>query len=380
MNKVGNHIFFWIAYLTFIWITDSILIGPVYLLDFVIFVTIHHIFIFYSSIFVISKFSTKNIKNASISVSILLLDIALFLGLKLIYRLYIIKWLNVPPYGKHFDFIRFLTDASLWFIQYFLLALGYFYARRLLKKEADLRRSQEEKYKLKQRTWLLEQDNLRKEQAKLQAEYALLRSQINPHFLHNTLNFFYSKALHCSSELANGILTLSEIMRYSLNVGDENGSTAPLYREIEHLKNVITINQLRFNYGLNIDFIVNGNTGGIQIIPFVLITLVENAFKHGELTDKDYPLRIELTLKEDSKTIFFLTHNRKKKGPKELSHGIGIDNIRKRLQWTYRNDFTLLIKEDEEFYKTELTIRIQDKVMPGSTIQNNTLIITANNT
>jgi len=356
MNKARNHILFWLAYLVFCWITDSTLEGGLYLPDYIIYILIHPVFIFYSCVFVISKFSTKSIKDTLVSVGLLALAMAVFLGLKLFYRIYITQWLHVPPYGKPFNFYRTVTNASIWFLQYFLWALGYSYARRLVKKEADLRKSQEEKYKLEQRALLLEQDNLKKEQAKLQAEYAFLRSQINPHFLHNTLNFFYSKSLHCSRELADGILTLSEIMRYSLHVGEDNGYMVPLSKEIEHMQHVIKINQLRFNNRLNIDFAIQGDVDTVSIIPFVLITLVENAFKHGELTDPACPLTLRLSLDNTTGLFVFSTYNRKKTGPRELSHGIGMDNIRKRLQWSYGNDNTLKIKDEAEFYTTELTI------------------------
>lgn len=358
MNKARNHILFWTAYLIFCWITDSVMEGDnMYLPDYIIYILIHPVFIFYSCVFVTSKFSSKSVKDVLISIGLLALSMGVFLGLKLFYRIYFIQWLQVPPYRKPFNFYRTVANGSIWFLQYFLWALGYSYAKRLVKKEADLRKSQEEKYKLEQRALLLEQDNLKKEKTKLQAEYAFLRSQINPHFLHNTLNFFYVKSLHCSSELADGILTLSEIMRYSLHANDNNGYIVPLSKEIEHMQYVIKINQLRFSNRLNIDFTIQGDVDTVHIIPFVLITLVENAFKHGELTDPACPLTLRLSLDNDTGLFVFSTHNRKKTGPRELSHGIGMDNTRKRLQWSYGNDYTLIINDEPEFYTTELKIR-----------------------
>jgi LytS/YehU family sensor histidine kinase len=130
----------------------------------------------------------------------------------------------------------------------------------------------------------------------------------------------------------------------------------PLSKEIEHMQHVIKINQLRFNNRLNIDFTIQGDVDTISIIPFVLITLVENSFKHGELTDPACPLTLRLSLNNNTGVFVFSTYNRKKTGPRELSHGIGMDNIRKRLQWSYGNDYALKIKDEAEFYTTELTI------------------------
>lgn len=200
----------------------------------------------------------------------------------------------------------------------------------------------------------LEQKSLQLETKNTQANYNFLKAQINPHFLHNTLNFFYAKSLPYSTELSEGILTLSEIMRYSLtNVEDVEGKV-PLADEIEHVRNVIKINQMRFSDKLKLNFEVSGIVEGLRIIPFVLITIVENALKHGELKDANDPTIISLAVKPGA--IHFYCHNKKKTGPKELSTGLGLDNTRKRLDLAYGNNYTLDVKETTTYYTTELTI------------------------
>jgi two-component system, LytTR family, sensor kinase len=205
----------------------------------------------------------------------------------------------------------------------------------------------------KQRT-VLEQQKIELEMEKSQANFNFLKAQINPHFLHNTLNFLYAKSLPYSPELSEGILTLSDIMRYALSEGNAKDGKAPLKDEIEHLRNVIKINQLRFSNQLNVQFDVEGVVNGYQIIPFVLITLVENAFKHGDVKSAEHP--IESKLKIDNGTLYFYCRNKKKTGPKELSTGIGLDNIKKRLDLAYGNNYRFDVKEDADFYTTELTI------------------------
>ena len=201
---------------------------------------------------------------------------------------------------------------------------------------------------------ILEEQKMQLEVEKSQANFNFLKAQINPHFLHNTLNFLYAKSLPYSAELSEGILTLSDIMRYALSEGNAKDGKAPLRDEIEHVRNVIKINQLRFSNNLNVKFNVEGLVNGATIIPFVLITLVENAFKHGDLKSSAYPIEINLAVRDN--LLHFYCRNKKKHGPKELSTGIGLDNIKKRLDLAYGQEYNLKIQDEADFYTTELTI------------------------
>jgi LytS/YehU family sensor histidine kinase len=202
---------------------------------------------------------------------------------------------------------------------------------------------------------VLEEQKLQLEVEKSAANFNFLKAQINPHFLHNTLNFLYAKSLPYSPELSEGILTLSDIMRYALSEGNARDGKAPLKDEIEHVRNVIKINQLRFSNNLNVQFEVEGVVNGATIIPFVLITLVENAFKHGDLKSIEHPIHIKLTI--DPARTYFYCYNKKQTGNKELSTGIGLDNIKKRLDLAYGKNYSLIIKDEDQFYTTELTIQ-----------------------
>ncbi|MDB5207756.1 MAG: hypothetical protein JWR72_2831 [Flavisolibacter sp.] len=202
---------------------------------------------------------------------------------------------------------------------------------------------------------ILEEQKMQLEVEKSQANFNFLKAQINPHFLHNTLNFLYAKSLPYSTELSEGILTLSDIMRYALSPSATKDGKVMLKEEIEHVRNVIKINQLRFSNNLNVQFDVNGVVNGATIIPFILITLVENAFKHGDLKSPQYPIDIKLDVVGKSQMIFYC-RNKKRPGAKELSTGIGLDNIKKQLDLTYGKGYVLNVKDEAEFYTTELTI------------------------
>lgn len=194
------------------------------------------------------------------------------------------------------------------------------------------------------------------ENQKIYAEKKFLQSQINPHFLYNTLNFFYAKSLSVSPELSDGIMTLSEIMKYSLQKNENETGLVYLEDEITHLQNVIHIHQLRFNNRLQIRFSFSGKTENVMILPLTLITLVENALKHGELHDPESPVQINLLCDEEKQKLIFSVYNKKRSGPKEPSTGIGLENTLKRLNWMYSQNFRLDTTDEGQFFKAELSV------------------------
>jgi hypothetical protein len=238
------------------------------------------------------------------------------------------------------------TYRSLWFSSvyrgtfFLLVSAGYWFARSTIELEIQKRRHEHE-LRLAERSLL-------------EANLAFLKSQINPHFLFNSLNFLYAQVYPHSESAAKGILLLSDTMRYALHE-DSNGKVM-LTQEVNHLHNYIELNQLRFNHSLRIDFEVLGSTHFLLIIPLVLITFVENCFKHGELADAAHPLVIRLTLVQNQLT--FLTHNKKRHGPKEKSTGIGLANTRKRLALTYPGRHTFSTTDDPDFYTCHLTLEL----------------------
>lgn len=308
----------------------------------IIFTMLPVVCVFYLNYQILTRYFT-----ARLYFRLLLSEMLLFFTTALLY--YVTGYIIGPLINEGEKVPEFLLSmhllSTLWtFMAYTFFSCGYFFARQAVKKEKQLRIVALEKVKV--------------EQEKLQAEYAFLRAQINPHFLHNTLNFFYAKSLGCSKELSDGILTLCEIMRYSLKSGEDEEGTVLLSNEVEHMQNVIRINQLRFSNRLQVDFSISGDTGAVRIIPLILITLLENAFKHGDLIDKEHPLILQLTVNKDEQRIYFSVRNKKKKGPKEPSHGIGMDNIRRRLQAAYNDSCTLQIQDEKDFYCVELSITV----------------------
>lgn len=235
------------------------------------------------------------------------------------------------------------------FVPIFIFALAYVFGMSVINKQRQIN-------VLQRKNIQSERERRNKEIQNILLQNAFLRAQINPHFLYNTLNFFYAQSLQYSDDLAEGILTLSEIMRYSLKQQPDRSQEKVLLRnEINHIENVIKINRLRYKNNTFINFEVAGNTGRVYIVPFVLITLTENVFKHGEINSPDYPATIKITVDETGIQLF--CHNKKKGGIKEPGTGIGLENTRQRLKNEYGDNFNLTAKDEDRFFTTELYIK-----------------------
>jgi len=193
------------------------------------------------------------------------------------------------------------------------------------------------------------------EKEKLKAELSAIKYQINPHFLFNSLSFIYTKTLTTSPEAAHAVHLLSEIMSYALDDWDELGNV-PMELEVEQMKRVIEMNQIRFDNKLKIKYYeyIELKDASIPILSFV--TLVENAFKHGVLSDEDNPVMVKLEATKSK--IYFMVSNKKKKELIETSHGIGLNNLRQRLQLMFEDKQSFIVREDENNYLNEITINL----------------------
>jgi two-component system LytT family sensor kinase len=205
------------------------------------------------------------------------------------------------------------------------------------------------------RSYRAEKNQQKFEREILDAKLNALKNQINPHFLHNTLSFIYTKSLPFSEQLAGAIAKLSDMMRYSLGETDADGKVL-LEKEVLHIKNFIDIQQMRFDNRLNISFDINGDLGQYRVIPLLLITFVENAFKHGKLNDADYPLYIRLSTAQ--RQLCFEVRNRKARWKKEEAHGIGMENVRSRLKLVYPQQHVLNIHDREDEFIVNLKINL----------------------
>ena len=191
----------------------------------------------------------------------------------------------------------------------------------------------------------------------LSTEIKFLKSQINPHFLFNTLNNLFSMAqAKGNDELADGISKLSGMMRYMLY--DSNEEIVPLSKEIIYLEECITLNKLRYaDEEVNVTFDHAGQTTDINIAPMLFIPFVENAFKHGVAIGQTAAIQIAIAV--SGKQLIFTCVNTDyspiKKMGMEIS-GIGLENIQRRLQLVYPGKHRLTIKNEEGKFMVKLEI------------------------
>ncbi|MCW3169451.1 histidine kinase [Chryseobacterium sp. 09-1422] len=186
------------------------------------------------------------------------------------------------------------------------------------------------------------------------AELSLLKSQISPHFLFNVLNSLYALSLKKSEETPDVILKLSDILRYSLYESQEKEIS--IIKEIQILNTYIDIEKLRISENANITFNHDEVKDSVKIAPMLLLSLIENAFKHG--TDSTIETsHIKAFLSCADKSLIFNCENSFKESSQKDFGGIGIENIRKRLQLLYPSKHIFEIEKYKDTFKVTLEIK-----------------------
>jgi len=198
--------------------------------------------------------------------------------------------------------------------------------------------------------------------AALQAELHLLKAQVHPHFLFNTLNNLYALTLNNSPKSPEIVLGLSEILRYMLYECDVE--SVPLKKDVEMLENFVLLERMRYEERLDFNFAIEGDLDNLEIAPLFLLPLVENAFKHGA-GEKVGQAWINMELKVEKDLLTFKINNSKpEESPKEVRQGsIGIYNLKKRLDLIYPKAHQLKIFDEEEMFVVILKINLLKKEM-----------------
>lgn len=217
-------------------------------------------------------------------------------------------------------------------LTYYLLGLGYAFARDWFAKERAA---------------------LMLEKEKAQAELSLLRNQLNPHFLFNTINNIYYLALIQSTKTADALLKLSDLLRYVLH---EKNDWVSLDKEYQHLLKFIELHRLRFPKDqIELSVSEEDQFASCQIPPMILLTFVENAFKHGEAGTETEPVKIQLNIAAGK--LHYSVSNKIANGiSKDQNNGIGIPNLIKRMQILYPNKHHLQMGANGDNYLAKLEI------------------------
>ncbi|ALJ05914.1 histidine kinase [Pseudalgibacter alginicilyticus] len=191
-------------------------------------------------------------------------------------------------------------------------------------------------------------ENERKEAAnfKLKSELQLLHYQLQPHFFFNSLNNIYALVDISPEQAKTSIHSLSKLMRYMLY--ETNEELVTLSKEIEFMKKYIDLMKLRVSDKTTVNYNFPSEETGIKIVPLLFISLIENAFKHGVSASKESKIKIEMSTRETSVLFTIKNNNFPKKTDDKSGSGIGIPNIKKRLQLLYpnKNSFSTFVKNN----------------------------------
>lgn len=191
------------------------------------------------------------------------------------------------------------------------------------------------------------------ERQRLETELAHLRAQIQPHFLFNTLNSIYALAIRQDEKTADTVVQLSEFLRYVIR--DARGNRIALEKELAYLQNYVDLQRSRLRDSVTVEFELEGAAAGKEIVPLLLFSFVENAFKHGVSPDEDSLIRIKIETAQDEVKLY--VYNKKVTvASKEPNSGIGVENARKRLKLLYTNNHELKVTDTPEDYTVELLI------------------------
>jgi len=196
------------------------------------------------------------------------------------------------------------------------------------------------------------------ENEKLIAELNFLKAQINPHFLFNTLNNLYYLAYTQSPNTTEVIAKLSQMMRYMIY--DSNHPRVLLSKEIEYMENYISLERLRLNDQVPIRFEVKGNPQSVTIVPLVLITFLENAFKHG-VSNNQTGAWVNILIDVQGKNCIYVVENSKtfNKNPGvEKKSGIGLLNVQRRLELSYPGNYELKVEDLPDRYSVQLNLTL----------------------
>jgi sensor histidine kinase YesM len=217
--------------------------------------------------------------------------------------------------------------------------------------------------KLMKYWYVKEQRNLQLQKENTESQLQLLKAQVHPHFLFNTLNNIYSHTQNVSPTASKLVMGLSDMLRYMLY--ECNQPFVPLNKELQMITDYVTLEKIRYGNRLDVQIDFPSETGNLVIAPLLLLPFVENCFKHGASNMLDQPW-ISLQVIVDNRVMKMKLVNGKANGYKPLksSNGIGISNVKKRLELIYPEKYILDIQEEDEVYIVNLKLNLEKgKVM-----------------
>lgn len=350
-NSLWVHILIWILYFCYengiMFIINPDDISLVSTLSFFFL----NAFIFYANTYLILPYSIYKKKLPRLIFHTILLGI-IYIFFNYLLTVYLSHYFKISDTYSIHPFKVFITLRIFRFIYFLSLSYCYYLADNTIKTERMLRKLDEAHIEETRKKAQLEKEILH-------TELNYLRYQIHPHFLFNTLSFIYTQVRECSEKAAKSVMVLSDIMRYALENHDEEGKVE-IENEIRHIINLIEIHQLRFNNELSVQLEISDiiEFKYRRIVPLLLITFVENAFKYGDLQDPENPLKIKICIHQGH-FKFYIQNKKKSTLPPITSMGIGLTNVKRRLSLAYNTDqYQLDIEDLSNLYTVNLALNL----------------------
>lgn len=289
--------------------------------------------VYFNLLYLIPRFLTR--KKFSAYLGLLVLSILIFTPLRVLILYF--KYSGRPEFQS--DLVRHL---NLFFVPTIMVAVTSTFFRFASDWFRDLREKQELRTK------------------NMQSELRFLKSQINPHFLFNTLNSLYALTLKKSDDAPEVVLKLSEMMRYMLYECNER--RVLLSKEVNYLKNYLDLERVRHGQRANIQFEIQGDLTGQQIAPLMLIPFVENSFKHGinhAMSESFVKIFMDVA---DNEVQFYIENSKPEtaplSNPDRPSGGIGLVNVKRRLDIMYPGKYQLDSSETPRSYSINLCVEL----------------------
>jgi LytS/YehU family sensor histidine kinase len=211
--------------------------------------------------------------------------------------------------------------------------------------------------KLMKLWYVKEQRNLQLQKENAEAQLQLLKAQVHPHFLFNTLNNIYSHTQNTAPVASQLVMGLSDMLRFMLY--ECNQSQVPLSKELKMIQDYISLEQIRYDDHLDVHIDLPANTDNLAIAPLLLLPLVENCFKHGTSHMIEQPwLSLRVTLEKD-RMYMKLMNGKTNEIVNNDYKGIGIMNVRKRLDLLYPGRHELTITDEEDVYIVNLWLQLE---------------------
>jgi len=207
--------------------------------------------------------------------------------------------------------------------------------------------------------WLKQQETEQIAREKVKTELQILKGQIHPHFLFNTLNNIYFFTLTFPKKAVEMLTKLTGILRYIINECGQH--LVPLEKELEMIQDYVALEKIRYGDRLKMVFEINGDCNHKMISPLMLIPLVENSFKHGASKILEHPW-VNLNITVDGQFLFFLLSNSRPdvKVMEDHNRHIGLKNVKKRLQLLYPSAHELNIAENTKSFEVFMKIRLDE--------------------